>query len=210
MPLPKIQEEAIAKLSRQPWAKPFRLVGGTALALQYEHRLSEDLDFFASEAFEAKDMMRELEDSGEFSLKRISPHTVIGEWDGAEVTFLYYQHPWLRQPARLTSCPFPLAQPLDIGLMKIEAIAQRGSRRDFIDLHFICRREAPLERLLELYPEKYGKRATPLYHILKSLCYFEDAERQPEIRTEPKVSWKAVRAFFEKEVARLAKDRLAG
>lgn len=205
MPIPKIQEEALRELSPRSWIRPFRLVGGTALALQYEHRVSQDLDFFTTEPFQINDLIRELERTGAFTLKRKSEFTAIGTWQGAEVTFLSYQYPWIREAVPMPPLCAALAHPLDIGLMKIEAASQRGTRRDFVDLFFICRRETSLEKLLELYPKKYGKQATPLYHILKSLSYFEDAEGQPEIRTQPRTSWKEIRSFFEKEVSRLAK-----
>lgn len=206
--LPKAQAEALLRLAQEPWLKPFRLVGGTALALQYGHRASQDLDFFSFQLFDPADVIRELERSGTLTIKRRNEYTLVGTWEGAEVTFLYYQYPWLVEPARVEPYPTALAHPLDIGLMKVETIGQRGARRDFVDLYFLCQREKPLGEFLDWYPRKYGENATPLYHILKSLCYFEDAERQPEIRTRPAVAWKKIREFFEGEVARLAKERL--
>lgn len=208
MVLPSVQKKALERLSGQSWLKDFRLVGGTALALQYGHRVSEDLDFFSCRAFEVNDIVRELEKTGTFILKRKSDYTVAGTWQGAEVTFLYYQYPWITKPGRIESVPVDLARPLDIGLMKIESIGQRGARRDFIDLYFICKREKNLGELLKLYPKKYGRGGTPVYHLLKSLAYFKDARRQPEIVTHPGTAWKDVQSFFEEEVAGLARDLL--
>jgi len=42
----------------------FYLVGGTALTLQFGHRLSEDLDFFAPESFDKELVKAELMDIG--------------------------------------------------------------------------------------------------------------------------------------------------
>ncbi|WP_308768510.1 nucleotidyl transferase AbiEii/AbiGii toxin family protein [uncultured Bacteroides sp.] len=38
--------ELLKKLTQQTFLSKARLVGGTALALQYGHRMSIDLDFF--------------------------------------------------------------------------------------------------------------------------------------------------------------------
>ena len=38
--------ELLKKLTQEPFLAKTRLVGGTALALQYGHRMSIDLDFF--------------------------------------------------------------------------------------------------------------------------------------------------------------------
>lgn len=208
MPIPRAQREALARLVSEPWTKPFRLVGGTALAIHYGHRLSQDLDFSSTEPFDVGEMVARLSGSGAFTIKRRSEFAVVGTWEGAQVSFLYYQYPWIRDAVGAGSPPAPLAHPLDIGLMKIEAIGQRGARRDFADLYFICQRELPLAELLKLYPAKFGEGATPTYHLLKSLVFFEDAERQPEIPTRPRVPWKRIRSHFEEEVAALAKALL--
>lgn len=41
--------ELLKKLTKEPFFAETRLVGGTALALQYGHRMSIDLDFFGNE-----------------------------------------------------------------------------------------------------------------------------------------------------------------
>ena len=40
--------ELLRRLTQEPFLKDCRLVGGTALALQYGHRSSIDLDFFGA------------------------------------------------------------------------------------------------------------------------------------------------------------------
>ena len=43
--------ELLKKLCQEPYLMDCRLVGGTALALQYGHRTSVDLDFFGGRMF---------------------------------------------------------------------------------------------------------------------------------------------------------------
>jgi hypothetical protein len=93
-----------------------------------------------------------------------------------------------------------LADPLDIVLMKLTAISQRGSKRDFVDLACFLRAypQFPLEELLELLPRKYGRinRA----HYLRALVYFEDAEREPMPRMRWRLSWKKAKEQLQHEV----------
>lgn len=205
----KTTQKAFSLLAAQSWIAPFYLAGGSALALQYNHRLSEDLDFFNPNKFDPKYIKQELTALGKFQPTLETGHSVTGTFNHAKVTFLYYRYPLLRPPVA-QKAPHVLAHPLDIGLMKIEAVAGRGLRRYFIDLYFICQKESSLKTLLDLYPKKFGTEGTPIYHLLKSLCYFEDAEKkEANILTRPMVPWKKIRGYFENEVQKLTKEFLA-
>jgi hypothetical protein len=84
----------------------------------------------------------------------------------------------------------------DIALMKIAAIAGRGSRKDFIDLYAILRHGHSLQALFDLLHTKYAKRRGNAYHLLKSLSYFEDAEREPLPRMLEPFDWNECKNFF--------------
>jgi hypothetical protein len=68
----------------------FYLAGGTALALQIGHRLSQDLDFFATDLFDEQSLIQRLQALGEFSLVAEAPHTLHTTIQGSRVTFLGY------------------------------------------------------------------------------------------------------------------------
>jgi hypothetical protein len=51
--LPADAHKTLVELSALPVMKQFYLAGGTALALQWGHRISVDLDFFTPEPFDA-------------------------------------------------------------------------------------------------------------------------------------------------------------
>ncbi len=104
----------------------------------------------------------------------------------------------------------PLADPLDIALMKLVAISQRGSKprrrrgkRDFIDLACFLRHSphTSLGELLELLPRKFGKinRA----HHLRALAYFADAAHEPMPRMRWPLKWKEIKKQLEKEIRNL-------
>jgi hypothetical protein len=88
--------------------------------------------------------------------------------------------------------------------MKIEAVAGRGSRRDFIDLYLLCQRVNPLLQLLHDFERKYRGIDYNKVHILKSLCYFEEAEREPIPKMLIPLVWEDVKRFFLAESRRIA------
>ncbi len=60
----------------------------------------------------------------------------------------------------------------DIAAMKLNAIADNGTRvKDFIDIYFILK-SFSLLKILEYYQIKYKNRN--VFHVVKSLSYFED------------------------------------
>ena len=60
--------------------------------------------------------------------------------------------------------------------MKLLAVAQRGTKKDFIDVHALSRR-MPLARMLDCYQRRFGVSDTSC--ILAGLCFFDDAESEP-------------------------------
>ena len=62
----------------------------------------------------------------------------------------------------------------DIAAMKVSAITGRGTKKDFIDLHFLLTR-FDISQILTFYKQKYPEGSEFL--VLKSLTYFEDAEK---------------------------------
>ncbi len=93
------------------------------------------------------------------------------------VTFLEYNYPLL-QPVGIDqqySCP--VASLDDLACMKLSAIAQRGSRKDFIDLYTIAQHHRPFTELLDLYRRKYAvEDVTP---VLYGMAYFDSAVQEP-------------------------------
>lgn len=78
----------------------------------------------------------------------------------------------------------------DIAAMKIEAITQRGSKKDFVDIYFLSELFS-LSTVLEFYNKKFKHGNS--WMALKSLLYFDDAETQPMPKMEKSVSWKEIK-----------------
>ena len=62
--------------------------------------------------------------------------------------------------------------------MKVSAIASRGTKRDFVDL-YLCAERYGLKEILRLFDQKYSQAHYSRIHILKSLTFFSDAEKDP-------------------------------
>lgn len=92
--------------------------------------------------------------------------------------------------------------------MKLEALQGRDTKRDFIDL-FLLAKEFPIDQIFEFYNKRYGIPQDRLYHIIKSMSYFDDADNDYWV---PKMliplEWEDVKMFFRAEAKRLAKEKL--
>lgn len=193
-------EAALLSLRDASLLENFYLAGGTGLALHFGHRLSRDLDFFASDAFDEERLLQGMRRLPGFSLSATSPQTVHAIVQGTKVSFLGYPYPVL-----FPSAPYlkvAVADPRDIACMKIGAIASRGARRDFIDLYMAAQRLG-LAELLRLFDRKYAQTHYSKLHILKSLIFFEDAGKEPIPHMLTPVEWDEVMRFFLRDVPRL-------
>lgn len=66
---------------------------------------------------------------------------------------------------------FYLAGMKDIAAMKLEAIAGRGSKKDFIDIFFLLQ-QFTLKEIFDFHREKYGPGLSNQYHPFKISCLF--------------------------------------
>ncbi len=197
---------AIQLVSGVSEIKKAYLAGGTALSLQIGHRISVDLDFFTQHEFSETELSAKLITLQEFVQDGTAQWTVWGKIGQTKFSMFYYKYPLLEK-----TVPFEgiqLASLMDIAAMKIHAIEQRGTRRDFVDVYFLSKKYS-LEDMLDFYQKKYGALEDHIYSILRSLDYFEDAEQErqmPKMLTT--VSWEEVKEYFRKEIHRLTEKKL--
>ena len=198
--LVKGTKDILALLGRSTILQDAYLAGGTALALQLGHRISVDFDFFTPNEFAPKTFSAELSKLGSFDEEQANKGTVLGKFDGISFSLFVYKYP-LIFPA-LKYLGLNIADIRDIAAMKIDAISTRGAKRDFVDLYFIWKSGYQLAELLNFYEKKYGKLASNIIHIQKSLVYFDDAESDEMPRMLKVVTWEQVKKYFEDEVRR--------
>ena len=197
--LPRGSRELLAKLEglNRLELDGWTLAGGTGLALQLGHRVSEDFDFFRTDGFSPQGLYEILRGVGDAEILQEYDRTLTLIASRTKVSFFSVPDPFLFA-GQLHSF-FLLADIRDIALMKLAAISGRGSRKDFIDLYTILRGGSSLRKFFEQMPNKYGPGRVNSYHVLKSLTYFEDAEREPMPRMLEPFDWKECKAFFVRE-----------
>ncbi|MCX7915858.1 MAG: nucleotidyl transferase AbiEii/AbiGii toxin family protein [Verrucomicrobiae bacterium] len=197
--LTSAQKSALAILSGSSVARSFYLAGGTALALHLGHRESADFDFFCEQRFDPHELLNLLPPVRVLQAAR---DTLTIELNTVRTSFFGYPHRLLR-PTVTGPSGFHVADVADIAAMKLVAIAGRGSRKDFVDVFFICRLCFPLKEAIQLLQAKFSSEAYDLYHILRSLTYFADAEAEPMPVLRCAVQWDEIKLFFQREAARL-------
>ena len=157
--------ELLKKLTKEPFFAETRLVGGTALALQYGHRMSIDLDFFGNIEDDNIAIREILNNIGTISVFKETTNIKIYSINGIKVDFVNYsRYAWI--DSAIEEDGLRLASPKDIAAMKINAIEGRGTKKDFIDMYFLLQHYT-FEEILAFYANKYPENS--LFRALMSL-----------------------------------------
>jgi len=176
----------------------FYLAGGTALSLQLGHRRSVDLDFF-SPTEDIPTIRHVLEEA-------LAPfHAVLADSSWGNLVYLannvrvgFYGYGFPLVAPLMETEDARLASIEDIALMKMDALFSRATRKDFYDLYFICQK-MPLQKILDLAPQKYANVRDFETQSVKRLVYFENAEADVDPVLLQPVSWQAVKEYFIQE-----------
>ncbi|MGB8193623.1 MAG: nucleotidyl transferase AbiEii/AbiGii toxin family protein [Chitinophagaceae bacterium] len=193
----------LKKLMALPELSDFLLVGGTALSLHYGHRLSIDIDLFATSAFNNEDIIQLLEKE----FKDFTYHSkndavgIFGYIDNVKVDLVKHSHPLIDSPfinegIRLISIP-------DIIAMKINAIMKRGVKKDFWDIAELLQHYTMVD-FIKYYEKKYPSQQL-LISIPQALTYFEDAEESEDPISLKGQKWVEIKKSIQKKVSAFLK-----
>lgn len=182
------------------------LAGGTALALHMGHRMSMDLDFFTGSDFFTERIFSKIRGRG-YTFRLISEGDgyFLIEVDVIKISMFKYEYPFIEEPAMYKG--IKVAGIFDIASMKVIAISQRGTKRDFVDLYFIMQ-DIPFHKIAKCMVRRFGKERINPIHIGKSLVCFSDAEShpEPEYLKGKGVIWDQVKEFFRNHVKQIVYD----
>ena len=182
--------ELLKSLQQISLLKPLRLVGGTALALQLGHRFSIDLDFFGMSDVETILLIKELGDRNMTVVIKYDKGAIkVLYINGVKVDIVNYPYAWIEPPIEVDGVC--MAGLKDIAAMKLSAITNRGTKKDFIDIYFLLQHFS-LEEMIQLYEQKYTEGSS--FNVLRSLSYFDDAEDDPMPKMFHSVDWGKVKA----------------
>jgi hypothetical protein len=182
----------------------FYLGGGTALAIRFGHRRSADLDWFTRERLaDPLRLAEEIRDEGvPFVTAQLEQGTLHGTVSGVRVSFLEYRYPLLHTAVLWPEFGCFIASPEDLACMKLSALAQRGSKKDFIDIYALGLELHSLPAMLRLYQQKYAME--DVGHVLYGLVYFDDADRERMPRMLWDTDWRAVKKTLREWVRTIA------
>jgi predicted nucleotidyltransferase component of viral defense system len=151
----------------------YRLVGGTALALIHGHRKSVDLDFFGNQKIDSEDLITFLHSIGnvrEFKTSKKIDSLILHD---VKIDIVFYPYEWIDSP--LIEDNLRLASSKEIAAMKIAAIINRGSKKDFIDLNELLK-IFTFQQIFDFYLQKF--KDSSLFFAVKTVIYFDDADEQ--------------------------------
>jgi len=179
-------------LMQDPMLTDFDLVGGTALALRFGHRISVDLDFFTQDIFDANALGEHLHQAVGLKEIQTATNTLRGYVGDVKLDFIRHDYPCLSPAEQIQGVRLSSVE--DLSAMKLNAISNRGSKKDFWDLHRLLE-EGTCEEWIACAKEKYTSES--VWNIRRSLCYFDDAEIDPPPRDLCGQDWETVK----KEIA---------
>lgn len=170
--LDKERQELLGKLT--PYSKDYILGGGTALALQLNHRKSYDFDFFSSYQI-PKNLLEKLSKTipvGNVSVDNADELTFFTK-NEIKVTFLYYPFGYFF-PVETLENGLRVFGIKDIAIKKAYTIGRRGEYRDYFDLYVILQDNyMDLSGLIRAAKRIYGSVFDEKI-FLTQLIYFED------------------------------------
>jgi hypothetical protein len=176
----------------------FCLGGGTAVALYLGHRKSVDFDWFAPGQITDPLVLAGQARQHALSVSDVhtAPGTLHATVGGVRVSFFDYPYPEIGQRSEWEEYKVAIASLDDLACMKLAAVAQRGSRKDFIDLYFLALEHKPIGELLNLYKSKYDLK--DIVPVLLGLNYFEDADDEAPPVMLREARWDQIKREFDK------------
>jgi predicted nucleotidyltransferase component of viral defense system len=153
------------------------MAGGTASAIYLGHRISVDIDLFTEKEFYCRTIISSIKKLHEIKVTTASEKdTLVANVDNVRFSLFRYPYPLLEPLVYNSDFNIMLASPIDIAAMKIVAIGQRGTAKDFVDLKaIISTYRFSLSHLIAQVQRKYGVSKEYGYQIKKGLVYFDDA-----------------------------------
>jgi hypothetical protein len=165
----------LKKLMADPNLSEFSLVGGTALSFYLGHRKSIDLDLFRKDSFSASALSLYLKEKYNFQEDFQDNNTLKGFINDIKIDFITHKYENVKtihtiEKLRLYSLE-------DIAAMKLNAIADNGTRlKDFVDIVCLSTKMS-LNEMLESYQKKYPN--TNAMRALRGLTYHADIMHEP-------------------------------
>lgn len=162
-----------------PELQTFRLAGGTALSLQYGHRISVDLDIFTDRSFDLAELEVSLRQRYPTFIKDFSNRLGFsGYIDNVKTDFVNWSVPFIRPIIEIENVR--LASPEEIAAMKMETLTGRQMKKDYYDIYELLKYFS-MSQLFDFYKERYpyNNPKAPLEFLVAA--HLADESPEPEM-----------------------------
>jgi hypothetical protein len=177
--------ELLKTICQLPEFNSFALGEGTNLALRNGHRLSVDLDFFTSTPFNTTGIYKAISTKFKpIELLFEQNQTMMFLINNIKVDFVLYPFDWLNSFE-------------DIIPMKLQAISNRFSKKDFWDIELLLQNFS-LNKMIDIFKLKFPP-ADPGF-IIHRLTNFEHADTEEDPVSLITKTWEEIKQNLEKTV----------
>jgi hypothetical protein len=150
--------DVLQQISTLNCLKDYILIGGTALSIQINHRLSEDIDFCKWKTTNSEipkvnrfQIQNELSNLGIEKINILDEFHVDYTVNGVKITF--FCNGMYKNPAQLQTTNFinniKLPDINSIGIMKLEAMKHRSKLRDYFDIYSILKAGGDFNKIVD-------------------------------------------------------------
>ncbi len=197
-------KRVLETLGRKGLVKDFYLAGGSALALYYGHRYSIDLDWFAESFSNTTGFKKKLSETGKLNINNQDEKTLNASLSGVKISFFEYPYPLISPRVKYNSDVYLAGKP-DIAAMKLDAVAARGTYKDFIDIYFLLQ-EYDLNKLVGFVKKKFSGIEYNETHLFKALTYFEGVKESEMPKMIEPVGWEELKTTIVSAVEKYVKQ----
>ena len=156
--LSQYTQDIFEQISKLECINNYTLIGGTALALQLGHRLSQDIDFCkwrkSKKQIVRVDEWKQIEDElsaiGNVTRNMLDDNHIDFMLNSVKITFFADNE--FKEPKELVKNPFlnniKIADVKSIGIMKVALMLHRNLHRDYYDIYSILQSGIPLKDIV--------------------------------------------------------------
>jgi len=217
--------EICRTIAREEFIKDYYLAGGTALAMQINHRRSVDLDFFSLEKINVKkisDYLYRCFPEPQVKILFRKTDQLDTNINGVKTSFIYYPFKLIHglvDGENISSdfCSLKMASPQEIALMKAYTIGRRTSFRDYVDIYYlILKNLTTIARIIRECDQKYILERERVFSgklFLQQLKYTEDIDDKGETETfilDKNVNFIKIESYLSAAVNQYLQEQYAG
>jgi predicted nucleotidyltransferase component of viral defense system len=206
--LPKTRE-VLTGLSKLPFMQSFVWVGGSALAVYLDHRLSEDLDFFTnSKELDKRVIMNNIRSVKGFDLIVMSESKTQIDIIINEVNITFFSQKWEELEHKEKVLDHISIAPLELlTVMKVNTLFLRARHRDYYDLYVLNKEKYSLKEMYTLSLKILPGISIKLFQ--NALVFISDIEDESIKHLKPKykVTLKKISSEFKKNISSWLNER---